>query len=92
MRMIQEMGREWEGIGRGIRSRPPNIPPYPPHTMCVGGRGDKARGSIRIFLVLSCFATRPPFFSSKVKRSLPSRGECPVKQPVSLSARRVKIF
>ena len=39
MRMIQEMGREWEGIGRGVRSRPPNIPPYPPHTMCVGGEG-----------------------------------------------------
>ena len=38
MRMINEMGREWEGIGRGIRSRPPNIPPYPP-TQCVWGGG-----------------------------------------------------
>ena len=26
MRMIQEMGKEWEGLGRGILSRPPNIP------------------------------------------------------------------
>ena len=26
LRRLQEMGREWEGIGRGIRSRPPNIP------------------------------------------------------------------
>ena len=40
MRMIQEMGREWEGIGRGIRSRPPLIsPPYPPPTQCVWGGG-----------------------------------------------------
>ena len=38
MRMIQEMGREWEGIGRGIRSRPPNIPLTPPHNVC-GGEG-----------------------------------------------------
>ena len=40
MRMIQEMGREWEGIGRGILSRPPLISPLPPHTMCVG-EGDR---------------------------------------------------
>ena len=30
------MGREWEGIGRGIRSRPPNIPPW-------GEGGDRRR-------------------------------------------------
>ena len=38
MRMIQEMGREWEGIGRGIRSRPPNIPPK---GVFLGGGGAK---------------------------------------------------
>ena len=49
LRRLQEMGREWEGIGRGIRSRPPNIPPYPPHTMCVGGRGDSEYSSEALF-------------------------------------------
>ena len=44
MRMIQEMGREWEGIGRGILSRPPLISPQ-------GGNG---RG------LEEGYATRPP--------------------------------
>ena len=54
MRMIQEMGREWEGIGRGIRSRPPpNIPLTPPPTQCVwgvGGQRGRRAYSFYIFL------------------------------------------
>ena len=55
MRMIQEMGREWEGIGRGILSRPPNIP-LTPHTMCVGGGGTGGNGRG----LEEGYATRPP--------------------------------
>ena len=43
MRMIQEMGREWEGIGRGIRSRPLISPLTPPHNVCGGEGGDRRR-------------------------------------------------
>ena len=74
MRMIKEMGREWEGIGRGIRSRPPLISPLTPHTMCVGGGGTLRDSALRSYSFLFTMKLKDGYvsifkFHSKQKES-----------------------